>query len=76
MLSAVILHTSMSYVDIGKSTLSTLCAVLDEQDYWSKYRVARQALRFGQYELAVRLLDQLQNQVISLAVSLQPFLIG
>ncbi|XP_067938962.1 integrator complex subunit 7-like [Watersipora subatra] len=65
MLCSVILHTSMSYTEIGKSTMSVLSDLLTSLDSWSVYRVARQALRFAQYPLAVTLLDKLKHQVSS-----------
>ncbi|KAF6026077.1 hypothetical protein EB796_015613 [Bugula neritina] len=65
MLCSVILHTSMSEVSMGESTLSTLYQVCQNQDYWCMFRVARQALRYGQYQLALRLLETLNHQVTS-----------
>ena len=63
MLCAVILHTA-SQVEMGVSTLSALTEVVSQQDYWSIYRVVRQALRFGQYELVPKLIGKLTDQVV------------
>ena len=60
---AVILHTA-SQVEMGVSTLSALTEVVSQQDYWSIYRVVRQALRFGQYELVPKLIGKLTVQVL------------
>ena len=65
MLCAVILHTA-SQVEIGDSTLSALTEVVSQQDYWSIYRVVRQALRFGQYEQVPKLIGKLTDQVLKI----------